>query len=74
MTPRYASTLTPKPELHNLPTLGMDIVSIEHDFKNYYANHLAQDKSRALGHYLYSSLAFTLRDRLFERMKHTQHT
>ena len=74
MTPRYASTLTPKPELHNLPTLGMDIVSLEHDFKNYYANHLAQDKSRALGHYLYSSLAFTLRDRLFERMKHTQHT
>ena len=74
MTPRYAHTLTPNSTLHNTPTLGMDIQSLESDFKNYYSNHLAQDKSSASGHYLYSALAFTLRDRLFERMKHTQHT
>ena len=74
MSLRYTSTLTLKPELHDTPKLGMDIKSLERDFKNYYSNHLAQDKSRASGHYLYSSLAFTIRDRLFERMKHTQHT
>ena len=74
MSLRYAHTLTPNSTLHNTPKLGMDIQSLESDFKNYYSNHLAQDKSSASGHYLYSSLAFTLRDRLFERMKHTQHT
>lgn len=74
MSLRYAHTLTPNSTLHNTHKLGMDIQSLESDFKNYYSNHLAQDKSSASGHYLYSALAFTLRDRLFERMKHTQHT
>jgi len=74
MSLRYAHTQTPNSTLHNTPKLRMDIQSLESDFKNYYSNHLAQDKSSASGHYLYSALAFTIRDRLFERMKHTQHT
>ncbi|MFT7234839.1 MAG: starch phosphorylase [Methylophagaceae bacterium] len=74
MTTRYVNSLTQNTELHNIPKLGMDIQSLERDFKNYYGNHLGQEKSRASGHYLYSSLAFTLRDRLFERMKYTQQT
>jgi len=74
MSPRYACTVNPNPDLYDTPKLGMDKKSLEHDFKNYYGNHLAQDKGCASGHYLYSSLALTLRDRLFERMKHTKHT
>lgn len=74
MSPRYACTVNPHPDLYNSPKLGMDEKSLEHDFKSYYGNHLAQDKGCASGHYLYSSLALTLRDRLFERMKHTKHT
>ena len=74
MTPRYACTVTPNPELHDTVELGMDDKALTNDFKHYYGNHLAQDKGCASGHYLYSSLALTLRDRLFERMKHTRHT
>ncbi|MFW5426428.1 MAG: glycogen/starch/alpha-glucan phosphorylase [Methylophagaceae bacterium] len=72
MSPRYACTVTPNPELNNTPELGMDEKSLEQDFKSYYGNHLAQDKGCASGHYLYTSLALTLRDRLFERMKQTK--
>lgn len=72
MSPRYACTVNPNPELNNTPDLGMDVKSLERDFKSYYGNHLAQDKGCASGHYLYTSLALTLRDRLFERMKATK--
>lgn len=74
MSPRYVCSINPNPNLNNTPELGMDKKSLEQDFKHYYGNHLAQDKRCASGHYLYSSLALTLRDRLFERMKHTQNT
>jgi starch phosphorylase len=74
MSPRYTCTATPDPSLYDTPILGMDEASLEHDFKSYYGNHLAQDRGCASGHYLYTSLALTLRDRLFERMKHTKHT
>ena len=72
MSPRYACTVKPHSELDNTPKLGMDEKSLEQDFKAYYGNHLAQDKGCASGHYLYTSLALTLRDRLFERMKQTK--
>jgi len=52
MSPRYASTVTPNPELFKTPSLGMDKDSLTHDFKSYYGNHLAQDKGGASGHYL----------------------
>jgi len=74
MSQRYACTVNPNPDLYNSPDLGLDKKSIQHDFKSYYGNHLAQDKGCASGHYLYTSIALTLRDRLFERMKQTQHT
>ncbi|MFW5450555.1 MAG: glycogen/starch/alpha-glucan phosphorylase [Methylophagaceae bacterium] len=72
MSPRYACTVTPNQELNKTPKLGMDEKSLKQDFKSYYGNHLAQDKGCASGHYLYTSLALTLRDRLFERMKKTK--
>ena len=74
MSPRYACTVTTNPALNNTPELGMDEKSLEQDFKSYYGTHLAQDKGCASGHYLYTSLALTLRDRLFERMKITKQT
>ena len=74
MSHRYTCTVNPNPDLYNSPNLGLDKKSIKHDFKSYHGNHLAQDKSCASGHYLYTSIALTLRDRLFQRMKQTQHT
>lgn len=74
MTPRYTSTATPAAALYEAPTLDMNIDALAEDIKRYYGIHLAQDKGCASGHYLYSALALTLRDRLFERMKHTKHT
>ena len=72
MSPRYACTVNPNPQLNDTPKVGMDEKSLEQDFKAYYGTHLAQDKGCASGHYLYTSLALTLRDRLFERMKKTK--
>jgi starch phosphorylase len=74
MSPRYACTASPAPELYDTPKLGMKSSDLINDFKRYYGTYLAQDKGCASGHYLYTALAFTLRDRLFNRMKHTRHT
>src|SRR5690554_6471573 len=73
MSPRYACTATPAPELFNTPKLGMSSNDLINDLKRYYGTHLAQDKGCASGHYLYTALALTLRDRLLNRMKHTRH-
>lgn len=74
MSPRYAANLTPSPDLYDAPELGMDKKSLKADFKRYYGSHLSQDSNNAYGHYLYTSLALSIRDRLFERMKYTQQT
>lgn len=74
MSPRYACTASPAPDLYNTPKLGMESADLMNDFKRYYGTYLAQDKGCASGHYLYTALAYTLRDRLFNRMKHTRHT
>lgn len=74
MTPRYSCTATPAAALYEAPTLDMGVDALAEDIKRYYGIHLAQDKGCASGHYLYSALALTLRDRLFERMKQTKHT
>lgn len=74
MSPRYACTASPASDLYNTPKLGMESADLIRDFKRYYGTYLAQDKGCASGHYLFTALAFTLRDRLFNRMKHTKHT
>ncbi|MCX4190521.1 glycogen/starch/alpha-glucan phosphorylase [Methylophaga sp. OBS3] len=73
-TPRYLCTASPAATLYDTPALDMDIKALAEDIKRYYGTHLAQEKGCASGHYLYSALALTLRDRLFERMKQTKHT
>lgn len=74
MSPRYACTASPAPDLYNTPKLGMESADLIKDFKRYYGTYLAQDTGCASGHYLFTAMAFTLRDRLFNRMKHTKHT
>ena len=74
MTPRYTSISTPSPDLYHTPKLGMNALALTEDLKRYFGIHLAQGKNGASGHYLYSALAHTLRDRLFERMKNTKQT
>lgn len=74
MGPRHSCIATLSPDLFDIPLLGMDKKSITQDFKNYHGNHYAQDRGCASGHYLYSSLAMTIRNRLFERMNHTRRT
>ncbi|KKN36965.1 hypothetical protein LCGC14_0768290 [marine sediment metagenome] len=73
MSPRYACTANPAQELFDTKKLGMKSSDLIEDFKRYYGTHLAQDKGCASGHYLYTSLALTMRDRLFNRMKRTKH-
>jgi starch phosphorylase len=74
MTPRYTAITTPLPELYQTSKLGMNTLALTEDFKRYFGIYLGQDKGCASGHYLYSAMAHTLRDRLFERMKNTKHT
>jgi starch phosphorylase len=74
MSPRYACNASPAPALYETPKLGMNSGDLINDFKRYYGTYLAQDKGCASSHYLYTALALTLRDRLFNRMKHTKHT
>lgn len=74
MTPRYIPNLTPLPELYQTSQLGMNTLALTEDVKRYFGIYLGRDKTCASGHYLYSAMAHTLRDRLFERMKHTIHS
>jgi len=73
MSPRYTSVAKPVSALFNSPELGLEKNALITDFKNYFANHLSQRKGTAKYHYLYSAIALTIRDRLFERMKETSY-
>jgi starch phosphorylase len=74
MSPRYTSTAQPVAALFDSPQQGLDKEAITKDFKHYFSNHLAQRQGDASLHYLYTAIALTIRDRLFERMKKTSHT
>jgi len=59
--------------LTDLPALGMDADSIVEDFRRYFGHTLGREELSRSEHYLYTSLAMTLRDRLVERWKNTRH-
>jgi glycogen phosphorylase len=69
------STETNQPffRLTDLPALGMDADSIVEDFRSYFGHTLGREELSHSEHYLYTSLALTLRDRLVERWKNTRH-
>jgi len=64
---------TPTDTLTELPALGMDSNSIATDFRRYFSHTLGRDKDCKSIHYLYTSLAYTQRDRLMERWKNTKY-
>ena len=51
----------------------MDAESIVEDFRRYFSHTLGRDKLSQATYYVYTSLSLSLRDRLVERWKHTQH-
>ena len=72
MSLRYACHISPNSTIADTPKLGMDKTALTTDLKRYYGDHLGQDASCVSGHYIYTSLALSIRDRLFERMKQTK--
>ncbi len=67
------NTITPHPDLTELPPLSMDKPAIDEDFLRYYNRTLGRDKNHCTNHYLYEALALTVRDRLMERWKNTRY-
>ncbi|MDH5258706.1 MAG: glycogen/starch/alpha-glucan phosphorylase [Gammaproteobacteria bacterium] len=63
----------PQIELTDLPSLGMDSVSLREDFRQYYNHTLGRDKYCQSNHYKYEALALTLRARLLERWNATRY-
>ncbi|MDX2504651.1 MAG: glycogen/starch/alpha-glucan phosphorylase [Gammaproteobacteria bacterium] len=63
----------PLDDLTLLPPLGMDAQSLTEGFRHYYSHTLGRDKNCKSTHYPYKALAFTLRDRLMERLKNTHY-
>jgi starch phosphorylase len=55
-----------------LPPLGMDTGNVIQDFRRYFVHTLGHEENSRSRHYLYTSLAFALRDRLVERWKATR--
>ena len=51
----------------------MDAESIVEDFRRYFSYTLGRDKLSQASYYVYTSLSLSLRDRLVERWKKTQH-
>ena len=66
------NTVTPHPDLTELPPLSLDRQAIDEDFLRYYNRTLGRDKTHCTNHYLYEALAYTVRDRLMERWKNTR--
>lgn len=56
-----------------LPPLGMDAAHLAGDFRHHFSHTLGQDRNCQYTHYLYESLARTLRDRLMERWRRTRY-
>jgi starch phosphorylase len=63
----------PKPELFELPALGMDSEALAMDLRRYFSHFLGRDRNCRSSHYPYQALALILRDRLMERWKRTRY-
>jgi glycogen phosphorylase len=60
------------PGITDLPPLSMDTPGIVYDFMHHYAHHLGRDKYCSSMRYHYQALAFTIRERLIERLNNTR--
>ncbi|MGD9786742.1 MAG: glycogen/starch/alpha-glucan phosphorylase [Sulfuricellaceae bacterium] len=60
-----------RPDLDDIPPLGMDAASIAGDVKRYFSHTLGRHRDSS-GRYAYASLVMALRDRLVERWRNTR--
>ncbi len=67
------SSSSPKPELTELPALGMDAKSIAEDFRRHFNRTLGRDRRCKSAFYMYEALVLALRDRLMERWRATRY-
>lgn len=70
---RYLYDMILPPNLTELPPLRVDKEGLANDYKGYFGRFLGRDESSVSRHYLYFALALTVRDRLMERWKNTNH-
>jgi glycogen phosphorylase len=61
------------PIIADLPPLAMDAPGILRDFIHHYSHHLGRDEYCRTLRYHYQALAYTVRERLLERMNQTRH-
>ena len=64
----------PKPEITQLPKLGLAKKHLIADFKHYYSHRLGRDENCSSVHYAYQALSLAISDRLVERWKNTYNT
>ncbi|MCB1735146.1 MAG: glycogen/starch/alpha-glucan phosphorylase [Gammaproteobacteria bacterium] len=62
---------SPRPELTDVPPLGLDAVALSEDYRRYFNHTLGRDEFCTSVHYMYEALAMVVRDRLLERWKKT---
>ena len=62
------------PGLTELPPLPLDVPSLIHDYRHYFAYSLGQNKYCYSVNYFYKALALTVRDRLMDRWRRTRYT
>lgn len=74
MPNRVFEKSSPKPDITQLPALGMNKKNISDDFKRYYSHHLGRDSYCRSPFYAYEALSLAISDRLVERWKQTYNT
>ena len=73
MVNKRKRTKIKSPGLTDLPQLSMDVPSLIHDYRHYFAYSLGQNKYCYSANYYYKALALTVRDRLMDRWRRTRY-
>jgi glycogen phosphorylase len=72
MMSRVEQKIVYTPGITDVPALAMDARGLTRDFIHHYSYHLGRDKYCRLRRYHYQALAFTVRERLIERLNQTR--
>lgn len=70
---KHATNKKTNPWLMDLAPLGVNPDELALDLRRHFSLTLGRDKHCASSHYTYTALALTVRDRLMERWRNTQH-
>lgn len=74
MVQKKKRTKIKSPGLTELPPLPLDVPSLIHDYRHYFAYSLGQNKYCYSVNYFYKALALTVRDRLMDRWRRTRYS